>query len=98
MKTQLIIKGAIYTNGDTLLRAHFSGIFHMVDCTEYKTKKEIKANYSKEHTREFLKGTTLEYEGVKYYECEFSPYNVDDDFILLSDLSTLKFFEEETNF
>jgi len=29
--SKIIIKGLIYTDGDTLLRAHYSGDFHTVD-------------------------------------------------------------------
>lgn len=36
---KLIIKGAIYTDGETLLRPHYTGEYHTVDCTEYKTEE-----------------------------------------------------------
>lgn len=101
MATQLIIKGAIYTNGEELLRPHYSGEFFMVDCTEYKTKKQIKQKYSKETAKQFLTdGYYLTYEGEKYYECEFSPFNcgTESNFELLSDLSGLDFYDEETDF
>jgi len=92
-----IIKGAIYTDGDTLLRPHFSGNFFAVDCTEYKTKKEIKADYSKETAKQMLSNLCLTYEGIKYYECEYSPYNT-EGMELLSDLSEIEYFDEETEF
>jgi hypothetical protein len=95
--TKLIIKGAIYTDGGTLLRPHFTGDFHTVDCTEFKTKEEIKSNYSKENAKQFLSGYYLTYEGVKYFECEYSPYHT-EGMELLSDLSELEFFDENTDF
>lgn len=95
---QIIIKGAIYTDGNNLLRPHFSGNFSDVDCTEFKPAKEIKANYSKESAQKFIKdGFYLTYEGVKYYECEYSPYHT-DGMDLLSDISRIEFFDEETDF
>ena len=99
MRTQLIIKGAVYTNGEYLLRPHFTGEFIMVDCTEYKTKKQIKAEYGKEISKEFLSGFCLTYEGENYYECQYSPHHcADDSFMLLSDLGSLDFWDEETDF
>ena len=96
--SKLVIKGAIYTDGDMLLRPHYSGEFWMVDCTEYKTKKQMKGNYDKETIKQFIQNGYLEYEGEKYYQCEYSPYTVDDDFILLSDLDNLEYYDEETSF
>lgn len=98
MKT--IIKGAIYTNGEVLLRPHYSGQFHIVDCTEYKTKEQIKEEYSKDIVKQFTgkDAIYLTCDGVKYYECEYSPYCVDDDLELLSDIGDLEFFDNETEF
>jgi hypothetical protein len=96
--TKLIIKGAIYTDGDTLLRPHYTGAFHTVDCTEYKTEEEIRANYSEENANEFINdGYRLEYNNETYYECEYSPYNT-ENMELLSDLDSLEFYDEETHF
>ena len=92
-----IIKGAIYKDGDVLLRAHFTGYFSAVDCTEYKTKEEIKTNYSKENAKEFLNGFYLTCDGVKYYECEYSPYDT-DSMDLLSDLDSIEFYDDKTEF
>jgi len=93
----LIIKGAIYTDGETLLRPHYSGNFSMVDCTEFKTKKEIKANYSKEIAKNFTQNTPIIYNGEKYFKCEYSPYGT-NDLELLSDLSNLEYFDCSTEF
>ena len=97
MKT--IIKGAIYTNGDELLRPHYSGSFSVVDCTEYKTAEQIKSEYSNEHFEEFTSDDALylTYKGVKYYKCEYSPFNT-DGLELLSEVDKLEFYDYETEF
>lgn len=98
MSNPLIIKGAIYKSGNTLLQAHFTGQFFMVDCTEFKTKKQIKEEYSKEIAKGFLSGFHLICDGVKYYKCQSSPWNCTDGFELLSDLSDLIFINNEYEF
>jgi hypothetical protein len=98
MANPLIIKGAIYKSGDTLLQPHFTGQFFMVDCTEFKTKKEIKENYGKLEAKEMLSNSYLMDRGVKYYECQSSPWNCTADFELLSDLSDLQFINDECEF
>lgn len=90
-----IITGAIYTNGNILLRPHYSGEFHTVDCTEYKSKEIIKQEYDKETAKQMLANSYLEYDGKRFYECEYGPHHVDSDFRLLSDL---EFFDDETSF
>lgn len=96
MKT--IIKGAIYFDEDIILRPHYSGQYAAVDCDEYKTKEQIKSEYSKELANEFIKsGDAITYEGVKYYRAEWGPYHT-EKFELLSDLGGLEYFDEETEF
>lgn len=97
MKT--IIKGAIYFDEDIILRPHYSGEFYTVDCDEYKTKEQIKSEYSKEDAKKFTGKDSfyITYEGVKYYECEYGPYDT-EKFQLLSDIGELEFFDEETEF
>lgn len=97
MANPLIIKGGIYFDGDTILKAHYSGYFFMVDCTEYKTKKVIKQEYSKETAKEFLNGSYIINEGIKYYECEYSPYGT-ENLELLSDVSNLEFTDFQNEF
>lgn len=99
MKTATIIKGALYFNGDEILRPHFSGQFHTVDCTQYFTEKHIKENYSEKFYKKITGENSfyIEYEGIRYYECEYSPYCT-DSMELLSDLSELEYFDEETSF
>jgi hypothetical protein len=95
--SKTIIKGAIYTDGELLLRPHYSGDFHTVDCTEYKTEEWIRSDYSEETANKFIEGDHLYYDGEKYYECEYSPYHT-QYMELLSDISDLEFFDEETSF
>lgn len=97
MSNPLIIKGGIYFNGDMLLKAHYSGFFFMVDCTEYKTKKQIKAEYDKETAKEFLSGHYLTNENVKYYECQYGPHHT-NDLDLLNDVSNLEFTDDQNEF
>jgi hypothetical protein len=97
MKTMLIIKGAVYTDGDLLLRPHYTGDFYCVDCTEYKTKSQIKEEYSGLALKEMLSNDYLTYEGEKYFRCEYSPYNT-EGLLLLSDLSNLGYFDDSTEF
>lgn len=80
-----------------LLQPHYSGFFMMVDCTEFKTKKEIKSEYDKEIAKEFLSNEPLMYEGVKYYECEYSPHHT-DGMELLSNISELEIINDEYYF
>lgn len=96
--TKLVIKGAIYQLDDMLVRPHYTGEFMLVDCTEYKTKKDIKAEYDKNTAKEFLEdGFYIVVDGVKYYETEYSAYGT-ERIELLSDLSSLSFYDEETEF
>lgn len=95
MKT--IIKGAIYKDGDELVRVHFTGEFWMVDATEFKTKDAIQEEYHTEFADTCLQNTMLTYEGIGYFECESSPHHT-ENFELLSDISELEFYDYETNF
>jgi len=97
MKT--IIKGAIYeiNNGATLLRPHYSGNFNIVSCIEYKLRKQVKEEYNQIRAKELLSGFYLTYDGNKYYQCEYSPRCTDDVF-LLSDISKMEFYDDETEF
>ena len=99
MSTKTIIKGALYFNNDEILRPHYSGEFYTVDCTQYFTKEHIKENYSEQFYKEATGKTAdyIMYNGVKYYECEYSPYST-EDMELLSDISELEFFDNETEF
>lgn len=96
----LIIKGALYiTEGKTIvLRPHFTGEYHTVDCTEYLQKDEIKEKYDYDFYRDAIKhNKKIEVNGVFYYECESSAWET-NGMELLSDLSSLEYFDDQTNF
>ena len=93
MKTQLVIKGAHYFDGESILIPHFTGQFIIVDCTEYTTKEVLKGRYSKDWIKE-NKSDYIDYEGTHYYYAEYSPFNITKDWYLLSDLSDLEHTEE----
>lgn len=93
----LIIKGAIYKSGDLLLRAHYSGDFVAVDCTEYRLLKDLKKNYVDKYVKEFKENRYLTCDRKRYYQAEWGPHNT-QDFELLSDLSEIEFYDQETDF
>jgi len=92
-----IIKGALYFDEDIILRPHYSGDFNTVDCDQYKTEEQIRSEYSEEHVKEFLSEYCITHEGIKYYPAEWGPYHT-EKFELLSDLDSLEFWDEETEF
>ena len=47
--------------------------------------------------KDFLDGYYITNEGVKYYECQYSPYNT-DGLELLSDVSNLEFTDDQNDF
>lgn len=83
----LVIKGAQYFDGESILIPHFTGEFYTVDCTEYALKKELKQNYSKEWIKK-NKDDYIEHNGEKYYYAEYGSFYI-DNWKLLSDLSDL---------
>lgn len=98
MTNPLIIKGAIYKDGDELVRPHFTGEFWMVDCTEYKTRENIIADYDKDFYKNVINSNEpLLHDDVEYFECEYGPHNT-EGFELLSDISDLEFYDYDTKF
>ena len=93
----IIIKWAIYTDGDELLRPHYNWFFFMVDCTEYKTKEQMKEIYSEKFIKEALGWLCLEYKWERYYECEFSPHYT-EWLEILSDISDIEFYDDDRSF
>lgn len=83
-----VIKGAKYFTGDNILIPHFSGEYVTVDCDEYATLEELKKEYSAEYI-ESVKDNYIEHNGEKYYYAEWGPFNVTDDWDLISDISSL---------
>lgn len=82
MKT--VIKGAVYKRENDLVIPHQTGEFSIVDCDNYVTMEELKADYDEEYIKE-VEDNYIEYRGVKYYYAEWSPEHVTDDWYLLSE-------------
>ena len=98
MAKETIIKGAIYKDGDELVRPHYSGQYWIVDCTEYKTKEDIFDNYDECDAINIIDSNEpMLYNDVEYYECEYSPHHT-GSFELLSDISELEFYDYDTRF
>lgn len=97
--SKLIIKGALYFNGEEIIRPHFTGELFVVDCTQYKTKEQIESEYPTDIVEEFTGDDSciIHYKGNEYYECESGPCHT-VDMELLSDLSDIEFFDESTTF
>ena len=92
---KLVIKGAYYYDRDseTILRPHFTGEFVMVDCSSFEKMKVIKDKYDDDYIED-VKANPIEFEGEQYYSTEYSLQTV-GNWELLSDLSNLKYLEED---
>lgn len=73
-----VIKGAKYFTGDRILIPHMTGEFFMVDYDEYVDS--VEDNY-------------IEHEGEKYYYAEWGPFNVSEEWDLISDISNVGLVE-----
>nr|DAN43995.1 MAG TPA: hypothetical protein [Caudoviricetes sp.] len=82
MKT--VIKGAVYKRENDLVIPHQTGEFSIVDCDNYVTMEELKADYDEDYIKE-VEDNYIEYRGIKYYYAEWSPEHVTDDWYLLSE-------------
>ena len=96
MKT--VIKGAYYFDRDNnkILIPHFTGEFWIVDCTEFKTVDDLKANYDDKYIESVI-DSPIELEGEEYYYAESSPCDV-GEWELLSDISNIEHIEEDEDF
>lgn len=94
-----VIKGAYYYDREskTLLVPHYTGEYSMVDCDSFNTMDELKEQYDQSYI-DSVKDDPIEFEGESYYSTEYNPFNIDDDWELLSDLSELSFQEENFDF
>lgn len=91
---RLIIRGAVYFDGDEILIPQYTGEFFTVDCIRYCTKQQlIDYGYNNNWFKEY-KDDYYSYNGKKYYFAEYSMYNVNSDWELLSNLSSLAFTNE----
>ena len=87
MKT--VIAGAVYKRENDLVIPHQTGEFSIVDCDNYVTMEELKADYDEDYIKE-VEDNYIEYRGVKYYYAEWSPEHVTDDwYLLLESISEL---------
>ena len=95
---KFVVKGAYYFSEgyNRVLVPHYTGEFGLVDCTQYRTKKDILSDYDKEYFKK-VKEDYVEVDDVKYYYTEYDCFNP-DDFDLLSDLSELFHYEDSFNF
>lgn len=92
MEVRTVIKGAKYFTGDSILIPHMTGEFLMVDCDEYVTLEELKEDYDEEYV-ESVEDNYIEHEGEKYYYAEWGPFNVSEEWDLISDISNVGLVE-----
>ena len=94
-----VIKGAYYYDreGNTLLVPHYTGNFSVVDCDSFNKMEDLTARYDQSYI-DSVKDSPIEFEGENYYSTEWGPFNIDDDWELLSDISELYFMEENFAF
>lgn len=86
----LVIAGAQYLVGDEVLVPHYTGDYCTVDCNRFVTEEGLEdLGYSEEFVAD-AKENAIEHEGVSYYPAEYSPYNIDGDWELISDLSEVR--------
>ena len=97
---ELVIKGATYYErelNEIIIPMH-TGVFRSVDCEAYLTKEKLKG---KGYSEEYIRGVKENYitrNGIKYFYSGYTPYHIDEDFELMSDLSELVFEEESRDF
>ena len=88
-----VIKGAKYFTGDRILIPHMTGEFITVDCDEYMPLDELKEDYDEDYV-ESVEDNYIEHEGEKYYYAEWGPFNVTEEWDLISDISSVELIEE----
>ena len=91
---KFVVAGAYYYDraDETIISPHYTGEFFMVDCDEYVRMEELKGRYDESYINQ-VKDNPIEFEGEKYYDAEYNPFNV-GDWELISDLSELRHLEE----
>lgn len=97
-KSILIINGAVYYSAEynAIIKPLRTGVYWMVDCNEYLTKKDFLSRYSESLFNE-NKADFIKYENKKYYYVGFKPLQT-EDFLLLSDLSEITHQDNEKEF
>ena len=91
---KLVICQAIYSYEDYLVVPHFTAEVGIMQCSIYKTKKQLKRDFGKEDAKKFTENSYLTYENVKYYDCDVKCINT-EKMELESDLSKLVHYNEE---
>ena len=89
----LIIAGARYFDGKSILVPHFTGNFRVVTCNEYIPFALLKERYGYDDIEQvFDLKHYLEHEGIKYYYTQPRLFHI-TKWELISDLSSLRFVE-----
>jgi hypothetical protein len=86
---KLVIAGAHYFDGDSILIPHYTGEYWAVDCTEYKPIRSLMREYPRSYVEEH-KNDYIEHDGTRYFYAEFGPFHT-ENMGLISDLSNLTF-------
>lgn len=96
-----VFEGALYYDkvNNEVVRPQSTCHGIAVDCRFYRTKEAIGKSYGSAREEEMTGAdvTFIEVAGVKYYETDVGP-KWTANLVLLSDLSSLKFFDEEDTF
>ena len=97
---ELVIKGVIYYESELnhIIIPKHTGIYTSVDCEAYITESEM---ISKGYSEEYRNGNKENYitkDDVKYYYTGYTPYHIDEDWEMLSDISDLEFNADESDF
>lgn len=93
----LVIKGAVYFDGEEILIPHFTGEYQIVDCDRFCKLEELENYGYNEKWLHDNEDNYITYNNEKYYFAEYSPYNV-EDWLLLSDLSELEHVNDTYEF
>ena len=93
-----VVKGAMYYNPefDELVSPRYTGYFYVVDCDRWGPAHSIREEYAPDRWSHMLVDPKI-YRGVEYFKYDPGPVET-DGLILLSDLSGLKYTEDETVF
>ena len=98
-KFRLVVAGAYYKAGDRILVPHYTGEFRAVDCDVFLEKYDLPKYYNETEIENLIENESyIEVKGIKYYYATYEPYNIDEEWELLSDLSKLEHIEEDFDF
>ena len=97
---ELVIKGIVYFESELnhiIIPVH-TGFFNSVDCEAYITEEEMILKGYSEDYRNSNKENYITRDGVKYFYTGYTPYHIDDDWQILSDISGLVFNDDVYDF